>query len=200
MYGPAGMNVTQAFGWYAHDPVVESHESTVHGSLSSQLTGVPLWQPSVLSHVSVPLHESPSLQSSGEPGVQDPSIHTSSVVQTLPSSQGAMLCTNTHPVCGSQLSSVHALLSLQTTCSPGSQMPVWHASFVLQALPSSHTVPFRMAGFEHSPVVVLHIPSKWHWSSGVQTVSLKPTHWPLWQKSPDVHALPSLQPSPSFMG
>jgi len=39
---------------------------------------------------------------------------------------------------GLQLSSVHGLLSLQTTALPGLQLPFWQASPTVQAVPSLH--------------------------------------------------------------
>ena len=48
----------------------------------------------------------------------------------------AVVSVKTHPVAGLQLSTVHTLLSLQTTVVPGRQVPAWHESPVVQALPS----------------------------------------------------------------
>jgi hypothetical protein len=67
---------------------------------------------------------------------QAPPEHVSFVVQALPSSQDAVLFVYTHPVDGSQESSVHGLLSLQTIAVPA-HAPPEHVSFDVQAFPSS---------------------------------------------------------------
>lgn len=41
-------------------------------------------------------------------------------------------------------------------------VPDWHVSGCVQALPSLHVVPSAFAGFEHTPVVMLHAPAVWH--------------------------------------
>src|SRR5439155_22912465 len=48
------------------------------------------------------------------------------------------------------------------------QLPLWQVSPEVQALLSSHVVPFALFGFEHTPVVVSHVPATWHWSRAVQ--------------------------------
>ena len=55
----------------------------------------------------------PSLQLGGGPPTHAPLAHVSAVVQALPSSQGAVLLVNTQPNCGSQVSVVQGLRSLQ---------------------------------------------------------------------------------------
>ena len=59
-----------------------------------------------------------SLQITGPPGLQRPPPQVSPVVQAFPSLHGAVLFVWTQPVAGSQLSSVHGLLSLQSTAEP----------------------------------------------------------------------------------
>jgi hypothetical protein len=66
-----------------------------------------------------------------------PPEQESLVVQALPSSQDAVLFVYTHPVDGSQLSSVQGLLSLQTMAVPA-HAPPEHVSLDVQAFPSSH--------------------------------------------------------------
>src|SRR5437870_5391541 len=96
------------------------------------------------------------------PGLQTPPPQVSPVVHGLPSSHGAVLLVNTHPVAGpTQLSVVQGLLSSQTTAvcvhepsagtqasvvqtspslqltgAPGMQVPPTHVSVPLQRLPS----------------------------------------------------------------
>jgi hypothetical protein len=42
------------------------------------------------------------------------------------------------------------------------QVPDWHVSVCVQALPSEHEVPLASAGFEQTPVAELHVPALWH--------------------------------------
>jgi hypothetical protein len=75
-------------------------------------------------------------------------------------------------------------------------VPLWHVSVWVHALPSLHVVPLPAVGFEHAPVVGLHVPAAWHWSLAVQVTGLEPAHTPDWHESACVHALPSLQEVP----
>ena len=60
-----------------------------------------------------------------------------------------------------------------------------------QALPSSHAVPFGLAGFEHVPVAGLQVPGSWHWSGARQTTGTPATQLPATHASPTVQASPS---------
>jgi hypothetical protein len=42
------------------------------------------------------------------------------------------------------------------------QVPDWHVSVCVQALPSEQELPLAFAGLEHAPVVVSHVPALWH--------------------------------------
>jgi hypothetical protein len=75
--------------------------------------------------------------------------------------------------------------------------PAWQLSFWVQALPSLQAAPSGAAGLEHTPVDGSQVPALWHWSEAVQTTGLLPVHAPAWQLSLWVHALPSLQATPS---
>jgi hypothetical protein len=77
------------------------------------------------------------------------------------------------------------------------QTPDWHVSVCVHALPSSHWVPFVLAGFEHVPLV-LHAPTVWHWSVAGQ-VTAPLTQMPAWHVSFAVHAFPSSQLVPSAL-
>jgi hypothetical protein len=95
-------------------PVAGLHASSVQGLLSSQL-GVPA------------------------PGWQLPPEHTSPVVQAFPSLHTAVLLAWMQPVAGTHESSVHGLLSLQSSVpAPAWQLPPEHTSPVVQAFPSVH--------------------------------------------------------------
>ena len=71
-----------------------------------------------------------------------------------------------------------------------------HTSPTVLAFPSLQTTPFAFAGFEHAPVVVLQVPTSWHWSLATHTTGLVPEHTPAWQVSVWVQAFPSLQAVP----
>jgi hypothetical protein len=74
--------------------------------------------------------------------------------------------------------------------------PAWHVSVCVHALPSLHAVPFAFAGFEQTPVAVLHVPARWHWSGAEHVTGFAPVHAPAWHVSVCVHALPSLHAVP----
>ena len=42
------------------------------------------------------------------------------------------------------------------------QTPLWHLSVWVQALPSLQLAPSVAGGFEHWPVLGLHVPATWH--------------------------------------
>src|SRR5438093_10959314 len=95
-------------------------------------------QPEVGSQVSL-VQTLPSSQSGAAPRTPAPPAQVSLVVQALASSQGDVLLAWTHPVCGSQVSSVQTFASSQE---PGlfgepAQMPLLQVSFEVQALASS---------------------------------------------------------------
>ena len=56
--------------------------------------------------------------------------------------------------------------------------PAWQVSVWVQALPSLHVTPLLLAGFEHAPVVVSHVPASWHWSEAVHVLLLLPVQIP----------------------
>src|SRR5580700_6283632 len=80
---------------------------------------------------------------------------------------------------------------------PAVHTPAWQVSFKSHALPSLHVVPFEAAGFEHMPVLGLHVPATWHRSLATQTTGFAPVHVPLWhvyvwsQRLVPVHVVPS---------
>jgi hypothetical protein len=83
------------------------------------------------------------------------------------------------PALGLQVPEWHA--STAQTIGVPAQVPPVQTSPRVQALPSSHTVPFAAAGFEHMPVVMLHVPTTWHWSILAHTTGLDPVQVPAWQ-------------------
>jgi hypothetical protein len=155
----------------------------------------------------------PSLHEIGVPA-QIPAAQVSPVVQTLLSLHGAVLGGLEQPVAGSQTSSVQGLPSLQSGGGPPTHTPFEHASFVVQALPSLHgpgtgAPPWQIPALHDSPVVqtlassqlaLLFVctqpvsesqESSVHGLPSSQLVGPPPWQFPFWQKSPDVHSLPS---------
>jgi hypothetical protein len=128
----------------AHTPLVQvspvvhgfpsSHEPPLAGANAQPLGGL---------QVSV-VQGSLSLQTACAP-VQVPPVHTSFAVHALPSLQGSVLFVNTQPVAVLQVSSVHGFRSLHTVGLVPEQVPPWHVSLAVQALPSLHVPPFSGA-------------------------------------------------------
>ena len=200
-------------------PVVGAHVSSVQRFLSSQSTGWPRHCPStqlsfavhalpseqevfagLLVLTQAPLavsqlwlvHGSPSVQVLSVPLTQTLAAQTSPMVQASPSSHGETLAANVQPVAGSQPSTVHGFLSSQSTPMP-EQLPFTHASFTVQAEPSSHGPPGATAEFAHLPELVSQ-------TSVVQALlSLQVFAWPGTQTLA-THASPTVQRSPSVHG
>ena len=72
----------------------------------------------------------------------------------------------------------HWSLAVQVTGFEPVHVPPWQLSVCVQALPSLHVVPFAAVGFEHAPVLVLHVPATWHWSLAVQVTGFDPVQVP----------------------
>jgi hypothetical protein len=118
----------------------------------------------------------------------------------LPQAVPPLLAGWMHPTAVSQASAVHGFVSAQSMAGPLLHAPAEHVSFDVQALPSLHAAPFATAGFEQTPVPVLHVPAVWHWSSAAQATGFAPVHLPAWQVSDRVQALPSLHAVPFAFG
>jgi hypothetical protein len=173
-----------AFGVGVQAPVAGVHVPVLQAFVRAlQSTAVPVLHVSVARlHVSTPLHALPSLQSASF------------------AHPHALLSTVQPPAASLQLSTVHAIPSLQVTAAPP-QMPAVHTSPVVQALPSAHAVPVGFAGFEQSPEAGAHVPAVWHWSGAGQTTAPPLAHAPAWHVSDTVQPLPSLQAEPlAFAG
>jgi len=63
-------------------------------------------------------------------------------------------------------------MAVHVTGVPGVQAPDWHVSFIVQALPSLHEVPFVAFGVEHMPVVGSHVPAAWQVAGGGQVTAV----------------------------
>ena len=69
-------------------------------------------------------------------------------------------------------------------------VPLWQVSVCVHAFPSLHDVPLATTGFEHAPVLGLHVPAVWHVSLAVQTTAGPGVQTPLWHESFVVHLFP----------
>src|SRR5580658_5965346 len=101
------------------------------------------------------------------------------------------------PVLGLQVPTAwQASWAAQVTGLDPVQVPDWHVSVCVHALPSLQLVPLLAAGFEHTPVLGLQVPATWHWSSAVQRTGFAPVQSPFWQvydwsqRFVPVHAVP----------
>lgn len=99
----------------AHKPVWLLQESSVHASASSQTLAAP--------------------------GTHAPWLQVSWVHASSSESHGAALLACVQPSVASQLSVVQPLPSSQFTAVPAAQLPPWHVSAVVQALPSLQALP-----------------------------------------------------------
>jgi hypothetical protein len=120
--------------------------------------------------------------------LQAPALHTSPLVQALPSLQGRLLTALAQPLLGSQLSVVHGLASLHAAASPGAQAPPLHTSPAVQALPS---LQLAALGNDTQPPLLSQL-SAVHGLPSSHPTGL-PLHAPSLQMSPLVQALPSSQ-------
>ena len=174
---PSSQAVPSGFATVTHAPVVGLH--------------VPArWQESAAGG-----------QTTGVPATQDPLWQTSPLVQELLSLQATPFGAagfEQVPSVGLQAPAWwHWSEAAQTLGEPPVQAPAWQVSTVVQALPSLQVVPFAAVGFEHAPVLLLQVPGVWQTSgalqrTGVPMVQMPPTQMSLW-----VHALLSLQVTPS---
>ena len=90
----------------------------------------------------------------------------------------------------------HWSSALQVTGLAPTQLPDWHVSLWVHALPSLHPVPLPALGLLQTPVPVLQTPAVWHWSEALHVTGLAPVQTPVWQVSLCVQALASLHPVP----
>jgi hypothetical protein len=172
---PSLHDVPFAATGFEHVPLLGLHVPAVwHASLAVHVTGfdpvhVPFWQLSLWVHALPSLHDVPFAATGFE--------HV--------------------PLAGSQVPAVwHASLAVHVTALPPVHVPFWQLSLCVHALPSLQDVPLAATGFEHVPVLGLHVPAVWHVSLAVHVTGFEPVHVPFWQLSLCVHALPSLQDVP----
>ena len=168
-------------------PTLQTSPS-LHGSVLS-----PCEQPSLAEQPSV-VQGLLSLHATGAPLVQAPSMHTSPEVQASLSSQVALLALVVHPWLGSHLSSVQGLPSLQVTAAPATQLPCWHTSPLVHALPSLQP---RALGMAMQPLVASH-KSAVHGLLSSQLAGPPALQPPSLHTSPLVHALLSVHVTELF--
>jgi hypothetical protein len=126
-------------------------------------------------------------------------------VQALPSLHvvplPALVCAEHCPVDGLQVpATLHAAAAGQVTGLEPTHAPDWQLSVCVQPLPSSQPVPLAaFVGVGHSPVEGLQVPATLQ-VGAVHVIVGPGVHVPLWQVSPTVQPLLSLQPVPFATG
>jgi len=133
--------------------------------------------------------------------MQTPPVQVSPIAQPAPLSQEAPSAFGTIaqvPVVGLQAPALWqgSVGVGQTTAGPGTQVPAWQTSVVVQALLSLQGVLAGATGFEQVPLAGSQAPALWHWSVAGQVLRFAPVHTPPWQLSVGVQASPSLQVVP----
>ncbi len=162
-----GVHVTEV---PPHLPVLHTSVS-VHRFLSSHpmpsVTGTALHTP-VASHLPVLQPSVSAEQSTAVPPVHLPALVSQvrplthgSVLQSVSIVQLHLLKSWLQPVGSMQLSTLQPSVSAQDSAPPP-HAPVVHLSPVVQVLPSLHSVPSVLVGFEQVPVVGLQVPAVWH--------------------------------------
>ena len=122
-----------------------------------------------------------------------PSLH----VVPLP----ALVCAEHCPVDGLQVpATLHVAAAGQVTGLEPTHAPDWQLSVCVQPLPSSQPAPLAaFVGVGHSPVEGLQVPATLQ-VGAVHVIVGPGVHVPLWQVSPTVQPLLSLQPVPFATG
>jgi hypothetical protein len=109
----------------------------------------------------------------------------------------ALVCAEHCPVVGLHVPiTLHVAAAGHVTGLAPTHEPLWHESVCVHAFPSEHVVPLgALVCAEHVPDVGSHVPATLHIPDG-HTVAGPGAHAPLWQVSPTVQALPSVQVVP----
>jgi hypothetical protein len=136
---------------------------------------------------------------------QAPAVHTSLVVQALPSSHAlpsALAGFEHKPVVGSHVPATwHESEAVQMTGFDPTHAPDRQAFVCRHAFVPAHAAPSGLLGFEHLPVIGSHVPARWHGSDALHTTGFDPTHVPAWQVFVCKHGLVPVQVAPSgFVG
>jgi phosphoglycerate dehydrogenase-like enzyme len=114
-------------------------------------------------HVPATWHESLAVQVTGVDPVHAPPWHDSPCVHALPSLHVVPFVAvgfEQAPVLVLHVPGTwHWSLAAHVTGFDPVQIPAWHASLCVHALPSLQVVPSEALGLEHAPVLVLHVPA-----------------------------------------
>jgi hypothetical protein len=87
-------------------------------------------------------------------------VHASPSLQAVPSGAAGL---EHVPVVGSHVPATwHWSLAAHRTGFEPVHTPAMHASVCVHALPSLQVVPSGALGFEHIPLLGLHVPAMWH--------------------------------------
>src|SRR5258706_7042936 len=201
VHGLPSSTTAAAPGWHEPPRQVSASVQTLPSSHASP-SGFAGFEHARVAGLHVPgaWHWSGTGQLTGFEPTQPPPWHASLWVQALPSLHDvpSLAVGFEHaPLAGLQLPGAwHWSCAAQVTGFEPTQVPAWHVSLCVHALPSLHVVPSLAVGFEQAPVARLHVPGAWHWSCAAQITGLEPTQVPAWQVSFCVHALPSLHVVP----
>lgn len=114
-------------------------------------------------HAPATWHWSEATQVTLPPAVHAPARHVSFKSQALPSLQpvpSVAVGFEHWPVPGLHVPATwHWSDAVHVTVLPAVHTPAWHVSFESHTFPSLQLVPFATVGFEHCPVVGLHVPA-----------------------------------------
>jgi hypothetical protein len=106
----------------------------------------------------------------------------------------ARLGTTCQPKAASQRASWQASMTITVGGEggrPAVQVPCWQVSLPLQASPSTHSVPFGFAGFEHWPVAGSQTPASWQESWAAQVIPKQRSIWHVGEQLSPLAVLPS---------
>jgi hypothetical protein len=139
-----------------------------------------------------------ALQTFGVPATHAPDWHVSAPLQALPSEQLVPFVASGYvhwPVAGSHVAPLLVRQTgglLQSTGVPAVHWPATHVSLPLQRSLSAHDVPSVTLGYEHWPLLGLHVApvAVWHGGGLLHTTAVPAEHTPFWQVSAPSQALP----------
>jgi hypothetical protein len=122
-------------------------------------------------------------------------VHRSESSQPLPS--GLFGLVQLPVACWHMPALWHWSSGVQLTGFEPVHVPDWQVSVWVHRSASSQLAPSGLFGLVQLPVACWHVPTLWHWSSGVQTTGFEPVQMPVWQVSVWVHRFESSQFVPS---
>lgn len=160
---PSGRKVApvQTPTWQDSVTVQESLSLQTAPSLFAGLEHMPV----PMLHVPASWHWSSGVHTTGAPLMHAPFWQASPTVQAFRSLHDVAsgLFPNEHvPLAGLHVPPVWHWLGVHVTGLAPVQVPPWHVSVIVQALPSLHIVPSALLGYEQTPVAGTHVPALWH--------------------------------------